>query len=174
MSPHGIEPLTNQYVRNRYANTYPGCSVDLRSIVYSYSFAPNSEWTRDFPGQKEILSYLTRVAQEYGLYEHIRFCSTAESATWDDELKQWNTRVKVAQGSRDAETTSDYTISSDFLVSAVGQLSQPNWPEIKGLDTFKGKTMHSATWDWACDLKDKRIAVIGSGTSIAMTILFFL
>ncbi|EAW20389.1 flavin-containing monooxygenase [Aspergillus fischeri NRRL 181] len=137
-----------------HANTYPGCAVDLQSIVYSYSFAPNSNWSRDFPGQREILSYLTRVAQDYGLYEHIRFCSTAESATWDDELKKWNTSA-----------TSNYTISSDFFVSAVGQLSQPKWPEIDGLESFKGKIMHSAAWDWAYDLKDRRIAVVGSGCS---------
>ncbi|KAF3492389.1 uncharacterized protein GIQ15_01906 [Arthroderma uncinatum] len=148
-----------------HANTYPGCAVDLQSIVYSYSFAPNSNWSRDFPGQKEIMSYLTRVAQEYSLYEHIRFCSTAESAVWDDELKKWNTSVTVAKGSKDAEATSNYTISSDFFVSAVGQLSQPRWPEIEGLDSFKGKIMHSAAWDWTYDLKDKRIAVIGSGCS---------
>ncbi|PQE04429.1 flavin-binding monooxygenase protein [Rutstroemia sp. NJR-2017a BVV2] len=148
-----------------HANTYPGCAVDLQSIVYSYSFAPNSNWSRDFPGQKEILSYLTRVAQEYGLYEHIRFCSTVESATWDDKLKKWNTNVRVANGSKDAEATSNYTISSDFFVSAVGQLSQPKWPKIDGLDSFKGKTMHSAQWDWTYDLKDKRIAVVGSGCS---------
>jgi cation diffusion facilitator CzcD-associated flavoprotein CzcO len=137
----------------------------LQSIVYSYSFAPNSHWSRDFPGQKEILSYLTRVAQEYGLYEHIRFCSTVESATWDDKLKKWNTNVRVANGSKDAEATSNYTISSDFFVSAVGQLSQPKWPTIDGLDSFNGKTMHSAQWDWTYDLKDKRIAVVGSGMS---------
>ncbi len=150
---------------DRHANTYPGCAVDLQSIVYSYSFAPNSNWSRDFPGQKEILSYLTRVAQEYRLYEHIRFCSTAESATWDDELKKWNTSVTVAKGSKDAEATSNYTISSDFFVSALGQLSQPKWPEIEGLDSFTGKTMHSAAWDWTYDLKDRRIAVVGSGMS---------
>ncbi|KAG9529441.1 FAD/NAD(P)-binding domain-containing protein, partial [Aureobasidium melanogenum] len=146
-------------------NTYPGCAVDLQSIVYSYSFAPNSHWTRDFPGQQEILLYLTRVAEHYGLYEHIRFCSTAESATWDDSLKKWRTRVTVARGSKDAESIPDYTISSDFLVSAVGQLSQPKWPQIDGLESFTGKTMHSATWDWTYDLQDKRIAVIGSGCS---------
>jgi cation diffusion facilitator CzcD-associated flavoprotein CzcO len=135
----------------------------LQSIVYSYSFAPNSNWSRDFPGQKEILSYFTRVAQEYGLYEHIRFCSTAESSTWDDELKKWKTHVTVAKGSKDAEAISEYTISSDFFVSAVGQLSQPNWPEIDGLNKFAGKVMHSAAWDWTCDLNGKNIAVVGSG-----------
>ncbi|KAF2443240.1 monooxygenase [Karstenula rhodostoma CBS 690.94] len=146
-------------------NTYPGCAVDLQAVVYSYSFAPNSHWTRDFPGQKEILSYLTRVAQEYRLYEHIRFCSAAEEATWDDELKKWKTTVRVAKGSKEAESSSSYILSSDFFVSAVGQLSQPSYPEIHGRDGFLGKTMHSARWDWTYDLKDKKIAVIGSGCS---------
>lgn len=150
---------------NRHDNTYPGCAVDLQAVVYSYSFAPNSHWTRDFPGQKEILSYLTRVAQEYKLYEHIRFCSTAEESTWDDELKKWKTTVKVAKGSKEAESSSSYTLSSDFFVSAVGQLSQPSYPEIQGRDGFLGKTMHSARWDWTYDLMDKNIAVIGSGMS---------
>lgn len=141
-------------------NTYPGCAVDLQAIVYSYSFAPNSHWSRDFPGQKEILAYLTKVAQEYKLYDHIRFASTVEAASWDDSTKQWKTQVRSAPG---LGAVSEYTLSSVFFVSAVGQLSQPLYPNISGADTYKGKTMHSARWDWTYDLKDKRIAVIGSG-----------
>ena len=152
----------------RYDNTYPGCAVDLQSIVYSYSFAPNSDWTRDFPGQREILSYLTRVAQEHKLYEHVRFCSTAEEASWDDKLKKWTTSVTVAQGSKNAESSSSYKLTSDFLVSAVGQLSQPKMPQIRGMDSFSGKVMHSARWDWTYDYRDKNIAVIGSGMSFAI------
>jgi cation diffusion facilitator CzcD-associated flavoprotein CzcO len=45
----------------------------------------------------------------------------------------------------------------------VGQLNQPKWPEIEGLDSFEGKKMHSARWDWSYDLKDKKIAMIGNG-----------
>ena len=152
---------------DRHSNTYPGCAVDLQSIVYSYSFAPNSQWSRDFPGQREILAYVTRVAQEYGLYEHIRFCSTAESAVWDDARQKWTTHVRVAPGSKDAESTAHYTLTSDFLVSAVGQLSQPSWPDVEGFDRFQGKVMHSAAWDWTYDLNNKRIAVVGSGKSRA-------
>lgn len=106
------------------------------------------------------------MAQEYGLYEHIRFCSTVESSSWDDETKQWKTNVTVARGSKDAEATSSYTISSSYFVSAVGQLSQPSWPKIDGLAGFQGKTMHSAAWDWTYDLKGKKIAVVGSGISL--------
>ena len=56
--------------------------------------------------------------------------------------------MKVAEGSKDAEFNPEYTITSDFLVSAVGQLNVPSWPDIKGVDSFSGKVMHSARWDW--------------------------
>jgi cation diffusion facilitator CzcD-associated flavoprotein CzcO len=140
--------------------TYPGCAVDLQAIVYSYSFAPNGHWSRDFPGQKEILAYLTKVAQDYGLYDHIRFASTVEAASWDNSTEEWKTKIRLAPG---AGAVSEYTLSSAFFVSAAGQLSQPLYPNISGADKYQGKTMHSARWDWTYDLKDKRIAVIGSG-----------
>lgn len=135
----------------------------MQSIVYSYSFAQNTDWTREMPLQKEVLAYLTRVAQEYRLYEHIRFASTVEGATWDDELMKWRSSVRVATGSKEAEASSEYTICSDFFVSAVGQLSQPKYPDIYGLNGFSGKTMHSSRWDWSYDMTDKKVALIGTG-----------
>ena len=114
-------------------------------------------------GQEEILAYLVRVAQEYNLYQHVRFNTTVEEATWDDEAKKWRTRVTTASGSKEAEFNPEYTISSDFLVSAVGQLNMPRWPDIEGVDSFSGKKMHSARWDWSYDLKDKKIAMLGNG-----------
>lgn len=103
------------------------------------------------------------IASHYNLYQHIRFNSTVESASWDDEAKKWKIHVKTAQGSKDAEFNPEYDISADFLVSAVGQLNVPKWPEIPGLKDFEGKVIHSARWDWSYDLKDKKIAVIGNG-----------
>jgi len=109
------------------------------------------------------LAYLIRVAQEYKLYPHIRFNTTVEEARWDDELKKWRTKVTTPKGSKEAEFSPEYEIKSDFLVSAVGQLNQPAWPKIQGLDEFSGKKMHSARWDWSYDLADKKIALIGNG-----------
>ncbi|KAK5108774.1 hypothetical protein LTR62_007834 [Meristemomyces frigidus] len=144
-------------------NKYPGCCCDVWSSLYSYSFAQNSEWTREYPGQEEILAYLTRVAQEYKLYQHVRFNTSVEEARWDDELQKWRTKVTTAKGSKEAEFNPEYEIKSDFLVSAVGQLNQPQYPKIDGLDDWSGKKMHSARWDWSYDLKDKKIALIGNG-----------
>ncbi|KAK4561765.1 hypothetical protein LTR86_004444 [Recurvomyces mirabilis] len=144
-------------------NKYPGCCCDVWSSLYSYSFAQNSDWTREYPGQEEILSYLTRIAQEYKLYQHVRFNTTVDEARWDDEIQKWRTKVSTAPGSKEAEFNPEYEIKSDFLVSAVGQLNQPAYPKIDGLDSFDGKKMHSARWDWSYDLKDKKIALIGNG-----------
>ena len=102
--------------------------------------------TREYPGQEEILAYLVRVAQEYNLYQHVRFNTSVEDARWDGEAKKWRTHVTVAKGSKDAESNPEYTIVSDFLVSAVGQLNMPAYPDISGIDSFEGKKMHSARW----------------------------
>ena len=66
-------------------------------------------------------------------------------------------------GGKDAEFSPAYSIESDFLISAVGQLNQPRYPDIEGLDSFKGKIIHSARWDWSYDMQDKKIGIIGNG-----------
>lgn len=102
------------------------------------------------------------MANKYQLYKYIRFNSAVEAATWDDEKKKWKVDVKVT-GGKDAEFSPSYSIESDFLVSAVGQLNQPRYPDIPGLDDFKGKIVHSARWDWSYDMQGKKIGVIGNG-----------
>jgi cation diffusion facilitator CzcD-associated flavoprotein CzcO len=116
-----------------------------------------------------VQGYLVGVAQKYELYRYIRFNTSVESADWDDKEKKWKTTVKVI-GSKDAEFGESYTLTSDFLVSAVGQLNVPRYPDIPGLKDFKGTTMHSARWDWSYQLEGKRIAVIGNGCTAAQII----
>jgi len=145
-------------------NKYPGCCCDVWSHLYSYSFEQNPDWTREYPGQEEILDYLTKVGQKYELYRYIRFNTAVGSAKWDDASKKWYTQVTV-QGAKDAEFGASYTIKSDFLVSAVGQLNVPKYPDIPGVDDFKGKIMHSARWDWSYDIRGKKVAIIGNGAT---------
>lgn len=143
-------------------NKYPGCCCDVWSMLYSYSFEQNPDWTREYPGQEEILDYLRNVAQKYQLYKYIRFNTSVEAATWDDQKNRWKVDVKVT-GGKDAEFNPEYTIETDFLVSAVGQLNQPRYPDIEGLENFKGKIMHSARWDWSYSLEGKKVGIIGNG-----------
>ncbi|KAJ5713969.1 uncharacterized protein N7483_011150 [Penicillium malachiteum] len=150
-------------------NKYPGCCCDVWSILYSYSFEQNPNWSREYSGQEEIYAYLVGVAEKYGLYKHIRFNSSVEEARWDDIESKWKTTIKVSAG-KDSEFVNSYIINSDFLISAVGQLNAPQEPNIPGLKDFQGKMMHSARWDWSYATKDKRIAIIGNGATAAQII----
>jgi len=92
-----------------------------------------------------------------------------DEARWDDTHNKWRTRIKRI-GGKEAEIGESYTINSDFLVSAVGQLNEPHYPEVPGLDIFNGKIMHSARWDWDYSLRGKRVGIIGTGATAAQII----
>lgn len=134
-------------------NSYPGCACDVPSHLYSFSFAPNPDWSRAFSPQPEIQSYLRRVAAEHGLAERIRFNSELLEARWDEGRGRWALR------------TSRGEISARHLVLAAGPLSEPALPAIPGLDRFQGRIFHSARWDHDYDLSGRRVAVVGTGAS---------
>jgi cation diffusion facilitator CzcD-associated flavoprotein CzcO len=135
-------------------NHYPGAACDVESHLYSYSFEPNPRWTRTFAPQREILDYLIRCTDKYGVRPHIRFGSTVVAARFDEDAAAWEVR-----------TSDGRTLRARVLVSACGPLSKPALPDIEGLASFAGKTFHSARWDHAFPLDHKRVAVIGTGAS---------
>lgn len=135
-------------------NTYPGAACDVQSHLYSYSFEPKSDWTRKFGLQPEIRSYMESCATKYGLHAHIRFNQEVASAEFDKTSGLWV--IQTAAGE---------TIHARVLISAVGQLNQPMYPKIKGLDRFRGEAFHSARWNHDAELTGKSVAVIGTGAS---------
>ncbi|KAM5431502.1 hypothetical protein MferCBS31731_007815 [Microsporum ferrugineum] len=150
-------------------NKYPGCCCDVFSHLYSYSFAQNPDWSRLYPSQEELLNYLNDVGDKYGLHRYIRFSSVVEQCRWNEDEKKWKTTVHV-EGTKDSEFGERYTLSSDFLLSAVGQLNYPHYPSIPGIDAFNGKIMHSARWDWSYSIKGKKVGIIGNGATAAQII----
>ncbi|HET6699846.1 MAG TPA: NAD(P)/FAD-dependent oxidoreductase [Nocardioidaceae bacterium] len=134
-------------------NTYPGAACDVPSQLYSFSFAPDPDWSRSFSPQPEIQAYLRRVAADAGVLPHFRFRTSFEDARWDDERRRWQV------------CTSAGDLTADVLVTASGGLSEPRLPDIDGLDSFGGELFHSARWNHDCDLRGKRVAVIGTGAS---------
>lgn len=135
-------------------NHYPGAACDVQSHLYSYSFEPWPEWTRDFAPQPEILRYLEHCADKYGVRPHIRFGTRVARARYDERAGLWE--VVTADGR---------TLRARVLVSGCGPLSRPQLPDIPGLAAFAGKMFHSARWDHAFSLAGKRVAVIGTGAS---------
>ena len=137
-----------------YHNRYPGCACDIPSHLYSYSFEVKKDWSRPYAPQPEILQYLEDCADKYDLRRHCRFECKVEGASWNDADAQWT--LKFGSGEE-----SHY----DVVVSAIGMFNDLNYPDIEGLDSFAGKSFHSARWDWEYELKGKRIGVIGSAAS---------
>jgi cation diffusion facilitator CzcD-associated flavoprotein CzcO len=134
-------------------NTYPGCQCDIPSALYSFSFAPNPNWSRFYPLQEEIREYLRDCAARFGVLPYIRFGHEVTGAEWDEAAKRW--RIESTRG----------TVTADVVVGGMGGLSAPSAPDIPGLEQFGGTVFHSANWDWDHDLTGERVGVIGTGAS---------
>jgi cation diffusion facilitator CzcD-associated flavoprotein CzcO len=134
-------------------NTYPGVQCDVPSHLYSFSFAPNPNWTRSFPLGDEIRDYLRDCATRYGVLPHIRFGQEVQSADWDDEAQRWR-----------IETTDD-SFPAQVLVAGTGPLHEPSIPDLPGLGRFEGPVFHSAQWEHDHDLTGERVVVVGTGAS---------
>jgi 4-hydroxyacetophenone monooxygenase len=138
-------------------NTYPGAGVDTPSHLYSFSRHPN-DWKYYFALRDELVDYFARVADEATISSRIRFRTSVESATYDEEAAQWRLVT------RDADGRADVLLAS-ILISAVGGFNTPRVPDVEGLSTFTGTSFHSARWPEGLDLRGKRVAVVGNGAS---------
>lgn len=138
-------------------NTYPGVACDVPAHVYSYSFAPNPDWTRMFAGGQEIQDYFEHVAKKYDVLPAIRFNTEVKRCVFENG--RW--QIALADGGQDG---------ADIVIAASGVLHHPNIAGIPGLNDFAGNWFHSARWDHSVPLEGKRVGVIGTGsTAIQIT-----
>ena len=135
-------------------NTYPGAACDVPSHLYSFSFEQNPTWTRAFSPQAEILEYLERCADKYGVRPAIRFGFAVQSARFDEHTGRWTIRAGDGR-----------VVVARALVLGNGALHVPAYPDIAGLGSFTGKCFHSARWDHGFDPRGKRVGLIGTGAS---------
>jgi cation diffusion facilitator CzcD-associated flavoprotein CzcO/acetyl esterase/lipase len=135
-------------------NTYPGAACDVPSHLYAFSFEPNPDWTRVYSPQPEILEYLERCVERYGIGANLRLGTEVTGAEFDEASGRW--RIETDDGEK---------VEADVLVSACGQLSRPALSRIDGADRFEGPIFHTASWDHDVQLEGKRVAVIGTGAS---------
>jgi len=142
-----------------HVNRYPGLAVDIASVTYSYSFEPNPYWSRMFAPGAELKRYAEHVADKYDLRRRMRFDSYVDGAHWDEDAQYWIVQLRGGE-----------TVLASYLITATGFLSQPNKPDIDGIDSFTGKVIHTAAWDDGYDLAGKRAAVIGTGATAVQLI----
>ena len=135
-------------------NVYPGCACDVPSHLYSFSFAPNTQWTRPYPQQQEIQDYILRVTEQYALRPLIRFNSDVQVLRWLADQACWQ-----------VELPGQEPLLARHIILATGPLNKPAIPDIPGMGSFAGGSFHSGHWRHGVDLKGKRIAVVGTGAS---------
>lgn len=141
-----------------YWNRYPGAMSDTESYVYRYSWDTEDlqsyPWSHHYVKQAEVLAYLEHVVEKHDLRKHMQFNTELLSAEWDDEMGVW--RVEVSTGE---------TFVVRYLVTALGLLSKANYPDIPGLESFKGEMCHTAKWRPEIELANKRVGVVGCGST---------
>ncbi len=139
-------------------NTYPGVAVDIPSFSYQFSFDQRADWSRTYAPGSELKAYAEHCVAEYGLADHLRFDTRVTSATFDESADLW--RISTSRGE----------LTARWMIHAGGPLSQPKLPDIEGIDTFAGVSMHTSRWDHTVDLTGKRVGVIGTGATAVQVI----
>jgi len=133
--------------------SYPGLACDVWAHSYSFSYAPNPDWSANFVERAEIQAYLAQCWADFGLEPHTRFNTCIESAHWQPEC-YWL-----------LQTTTGESFEFDVIVNAMGNQHTPLFPDVPGLDRFRGDSWHAARWNHDVDLTGKRVAVVGSAAS---------
>ena len=135
-------------------NRYPGLTCDVPSHIYQFAFAPKPDWSRIWASGKEIQQYHRDVVARFGLDKHLRLDTEVIALHYDQDAHTWT--ISTAAGD---------TLTADFVVCATGVLHHPFTPDIPGMDIFEGSIVHTARWDPQLATADKRIAVIGTGST---------
>lgn len=139
-------------------NRYPGAACDVPSHLYSFSFAPH-EWSRYFAGSREIQDYLETLAKEQRILENIRFGAEVVEARFVEGEKLWEVDAIGPDGAME-------TLRANIVVSGVGAFNKPRLPNIPGLESFSGPSVHTARYpDEGLDLAGRNVVLIGNGAS---------
>ncbi|KAJ8117410.1 hypothetical protein OPT61_g1397 [Boeremia exigua] len=144
-------------------NRYPGLACDIpyppKAYSYQFSFAPSPYWSSLYAPGPEIRRYMQDVAERYGANRFIKLSHAVQSCTWDEAQRKWVVTVRNLKTDEIIEDT------ANVVISAKGGLNQIMWPKIKNLNLYKGNLMHSGAWDENVNFTNKRVGVIGNGSS---------
>ncbi|KAF5624644.1 ACB 4-hydroxyacetophenone monooxygenase [Fusarium tjaetaba] len=147
-----------------YANKYPGAACDVPSVLYSYSFEPNPNWSRVLPSQEELWKYQKHVADKYNLPSKMTFGVEVQKCQWNEQHKRWVLDVL------DCKTGTKFQHECRFLFAGSGILVTPREIDIPGSEDFKGSIFHTSQWRSDVDVEGKNVVVIGNGCTAAQIV----
>ena len=140
-------------------NRYPGAATDSESFYYCLTFSKEIlqewQWSQRYAGWEETLRYMHFVADKCDMWPHIQLDTDIVSANYQEDSGLW----QLVDGSGATHT-------SKYFVSAMGMISQPVIPNIRGREQFSGPCFHSSRWPQeGLDYAGKRIGIIGCGAT---------
>ncbi|WP_439133566.1 flavin-containing monooxygenase [Pseudomaricurvus sp.] len=154
-----------------YWNRYPGIQCDNDAYCYlplleETGFMPSKKYSDGF----EIYDYFKIIEKKFSLGEKALFHTLITGLRWDEEIKRW--RISTNRGDE---------IRAKFVIMANGLLNIPKLPKIPGIHEFKGKMFHTSRWEYDYTggsyrspvldkLKDKKVAIIGTGATAIQAI----
>ncbi len=136
-----------------HLQTYPGLACDVWAHSYTFTYAPNPDWSASFVEQPEIEAYLQRCAEQFGLEPHIRLNTGIARAEYQ-QAGEWRLQTEAGE-----------VLEFDVVISAIGNQHTAQYPDVEGMASFTGDSWHSTHWNHAVDLQGKRVAVVGSAAS---------
>jgi cation diffusion facilitator CzcD-associated flavoprotein CzcO len=98
------------------------------------------------------------------VYDYAQFNTKINKATWSDDDGLWHLEIT------DLKAGKDFKDTCNVLLNCSGLLSQPRYPPLPHMKSFKGPIMHTAEWDDSTDFTGKRIALVGAGSSAIQTL----
>ncbi|EXJ84314.1 cyclohexanone monooxygenase [Capronia epimyces CBS 606.96] len=141
-----------------YWNRYPGAMSDTESYIYRYSWDKddliNYPWKEHYLKQPDVLAYLEHVVDRYDLRKHMQFNTELQQAQYDEANNVW--LVQCSTGD---------TFTARYVVTGLGLLSKTNYPNIPGIEKFQGELYHTGNWPRTHDFKDKRVGIVGNGST---------
>jgi cyclohexanone monooxygenase len=147
-------------------NRYPGCKLDSESYTYAYSFLPDLlqewDWSNEFASQPEVMGFFSRAADKMDLRKDITFNTRVTKASFDNAANSWAVELDNAE-----------VLTSRWLLTAVGALSNPIMPTFPEMELFRGESYHSYYWPHergtfggkSVDFTGKRVGVFGTGST---------
>ena len=135
-------------------NTYPGATCDVPSQLYSFSFAPNPDWSPPYSPQPEIQAYLEKVAADAGVLDRFHFGV--------ELLGRRVGRRRRAVAGAYLGGRADLHHADQRHRRALGAQAARH----RGHRHLRRATCSTPPeWDHVVDLAGKRVAVIGTGAS---------
>lgn len=142
---------------------YPGFRSD--SDLYTFGF-PWRPWSQEkyIADGDSIRKYIRESAAMYGIDRKVQFHQKVVSANWSTDQQMWTLLVDAGGEKR--------YLHARFVVLSTGyyDYDEPLSTTITGIENFKGTVLHPQFWPEDFDYADKKIIVIGSG-STAVTLV---